>query len=334
MTAGNSSATMAFFLAPKISPAAEEALKSSAPLARDPVAVNSPTEKRRAASWAGWVRNVLPSQRPERGGTIRDRGYWESVESVNSRRSRRPRSSTYRTPSQRLKRMGSDQIVRWNTAKELSKRSRPPDDNQHASIPQITHQGIHRRLQITRRRDRDDNYPKATDRGQEDALRSQRLDSVATNVIDRRLLHTQKLVKAKEEAHKQRRSLKESGDYLGVQGFNPETGELDVITPTESDEGNQPTNFTDDSPIINVKGLDIGHRSRLTPDEEPKWMKKMRLAIQQEKLRQFETEKQQLRAMNMPLKWRRKTKQWSSAHEPALSTIAQSQLSTSSSGIN
>lgn len=34
----------------------------------------------------------------------------------------------------------------------------------------------------------------------------------------------------------QRRSLKESGDYLGVQGINPLTGEPDHITPFSSDE--------------------------------------------------------------------------------------------------
>lgn len=35
---------------------------------------------------------------------------------------------------------------------------------------------------------------------------------------------------------RQRRSLKESGDYLGVQGVNPLTGKPDHITPFSSDE--------------------------------------------------------------------------------------------------
>ena len=327
---------MAFFLSPIISPAAEEALKSPAPLTQDPVTVNPPTEKRRAASWTGWVRNVLPSQRPERGGTLRDKGYWESVDTVSSKRSRRQRSSTYGTPIQRLKRMGSDQIIRWNTAKELSKKwSKSPDDSQRVTIPENTLTDVQRRRWITRGKDRDDNYSKTTRRERGEGHHSQRLDSVATSVIDRRLSHAQKLIKAKEEAHKQRRSLKESGDYLGVQGFNPETGELDVMTPTESEESNQPSKSEDESPHSIDKRLDIGHRSSwLIPDEEKKQLKRLHLAIQQEKLRQFDTEKQQLRAMNRPLKWRRKTKQWSFAHEPALSTITQSQPSTSPSGMN
>ncbi|KAK4130013.1 hypothetical protein BT67DRAFT_248475 [Trichocladium antarcticum] len=45
---------------------------------------------------------------------------------------------------------------------------------------------------------------------------------------------TRDLFLAKRELRRQRRSLKKSGDFLGVTGVNPYTGELDVITPPTS----------------------------------------------------------------------------------------------------
>ena len=47
---------------------------------------------------------------------------------------------------------------------------------------------------------------------------------------------THELLLAKEEARRRRRNLKQSGDFLGVTGVNPFTGEMDVITPTSSSE--------------------------------------------------------------------------------------------------
>lgn len=231
--------------------------------------------------------------------------------------------------------MGSDQIIRWNTAKELSKKwSKSPDDKHRLTIPEITLNDVQRWSWAVKGNE-GSGIPSDTPISQhvsygneDDAIRSQRLDSVATSIIDRRLSQAQRLVRTKHEAHRQRRSLKESGDYLGVQGFNPETGEFDVITPTESEESNAPLKPTGEH--FNKTRLEIESCSQLPPEQQ-KEIKKLRLAIQEEKLRRLDAEKQQLRDIGASLKWRRKTKQWSSAHEPALSTIAQSQTSSSPS---
>ncbi|KAK3182327.1 hypothetical protein K4F52_006329 [Lecanicillium sp. MT-2017a] len=231
--------------------------------------------------------------------------------------------------------MGSDQIIRWNTAKELSKKwSKSPDDKHRLTIPEITLNDVQRGSWAVKGNEgsgipSDTPISQHVSYGNEDnAIRSQRLDSVATSIIDRRLSQAQRLVRTKHEAHRQRRSLKESGDYLGVQGFNPETGEFDVITPTESEESNAPLKPTGEH--FNKTRLEIDSCSQLPPEQQ-KEIKKLRLAIQEEKLRRLDVEKQQLRDIGASWKWRRKTKQWSSAHEPALSTIAQSQTSSSPS---
>ncbi|KOS17958.1 hypothetical protein ESCO_003135 [Escovopsis weberi] len=50
----------------------------------------------------------------------------------------------------------------------------------------------------------------------------------------RRTSEAHRLVHKCLESRRRRQSLKRSGDYLGVQGINPETGEFDVMTPTDS----------------------------------------------------------------------------------------------------
>ncbi len=53
-------------------------------------------------------------------------------------------------------------------------------------------------------------------------------------VAAREQSRVKQLFDSKRESRRRRQSLKESGDFLGVQGVNPETGEMDVLTPTTS----------------------------------------------------------------------------------------------------
>lgn len=57
------------------------------------------------------------------------------------------------------------------------------------------------------------------------------------SIIERRLALTRQMMEAKKEARRQKQCLRKGGDYLGVQGVNPATGQLDTESPTDS-EGN------------------------------------------------------------------------------------------------
>ncbi|CAK7234377.1 hypothetical protein SBRCBS47491_008927 [Sporothrix bragantina] len=107
--------------------------------------------------------------------------------------------------------------------------------------------------------------------------------------------------KRKMEVHRQRKNLKESGDYLGVQGINPETGQLDVLTPTT---GSKSTVSSDASA---VPGGSV-----------------------QSSMDRYEEKKDKLRRQQSLIRWRKDTGQWSSVAEPGLSPIAQSRNSTPS----
>lgn len=114
----------------------------------------------------------------------------------------------------------------------------------------------------------------------------------------------------------QRRSLKESGDYLGVQGVNPLTGEPDHITPFSSDERSEinvdtkqghvhvPRNFTsrDASGAGSLVG-DIEGQSSARPERMEAVVAHPNHGKQVDK------------------------SQWSSVQEPNLSTIEQSSTS-------
>lgn len=154
-----------------------------------------------------------------------------------------------------------------------------------------------------------------------------KLSPETASMFDRRLSNVRRTLEAKNESRRQRRSLKESGDYLGVQGINPETGQLDIITPTESER----SSVSDDT----LRRINTVRRTLKDAKDSYKgataWtereMKKILVGKERAKNQRLEKEKQKHQNIIQAVKWRRNTKQWSSVHEPNLSPIAQSQTS-------
>lgn len=138
-----------------------------------------------------------------------------------------------------------------------------------------------------------------------------------------------RFIEEKKESRRLRRNLKESGDYLGVQGFNPETGRLDVVTPTESDRSSGLSQETQRKLLILQNTLkNARHSYKSTVQQSEREAKKILLKSEKEKLRRLEKEKEEVKDTNKAVKWKRHTRQWSSAQEPDLSPIAQSVIET------
>lgn len=115
---------------------------------------------------------------------------------------------------------------------------------------------------------------------------------------------SQRLYLERREKRRQRRSLKESGDYLGVQGINPSTGEMDVLTPSNSSAS---------SPF--------GSLARAVQDKRAAY-EGARRALRSEKMRKWEMDKAALKAeRRRRVRWTRNDSAWSSAVEPDLSPI-------------
>lgn len=122
--------------------------------------------------------------------------------------------------------------------------------------------------------------------------------------------NSQQLYLARRERHRLRRSLRESGDYLGVQGINPATGELDVLTPTSS------------------SASEFASLAQTVSDRRNAY-EMARKQLQTEKMRKWERDKEAIKAEHRNnVKWMKKRSGWSSAIEPALSPIAQSSAAT------
>ncbi|KAG6366368.1 hypothetical protein INS49_000545 [Diaporthe citri] len=198
-------------------------------------------------SFASSLRKLLPSNRPEKGHTIR-------TGRNNLSESRQDDAHTIEkqgSPGSDPGGESADRIVRWNTAIEPS-----PSSNSTPST------------------------------------------------------RTQQLYLAHREKRRLRRSLRESGDYLGVQGINPATGELDVLTPTSSSA----------SEFASLAQTVANKRSAYEA---------ARRQLQAEKMRKWERDKEAIRAEHRnTVRWMKRRSGWSSAIEPALSPIAQSSAAT------
>ncbi|KAG7131247.1 hypothetical protein HYQ45_010174 [Verticillium longisporum] len=121
----------------------------------------------------------------------------------------------------------------------------------------------------------------------------------------------------------QRRQLRESGDYLGVQGVNPSTGELDTMT---SSSGSQASYLEEE---LRQKLLAVKRRGSralrayrkpvngLTPDDHASLLQRER----QKLLNAGSSSTDVLRARKA-VRWRRDPGQWSSVIEPDLSPIS------------
>ncbi|CAK7217349.1 hypothetical protein SEUCBS140593_003183 [Sporothrix eucalyptigena] len=217
----------------------------------------------------GFITKLFPSKKPERGGTLREHGSPQRAPGQPgtkhvSRRLQRKNSRTDPYQSQAA-------ISRRTTRNESSIRIKAP-----GAWPSVTESKSTIYCEP--------GPPVSTSH---DAFRG---DNLIPEIPFQK----------KIEVHRLRKDLKDSGDYLGVQGINPETGQLDVLTPTTGSKSTLSSNSTSAVPGGSV----------------------------QSSMERYERGKDRLRRQQSLIRWRKDTGQWSSVAEPGLSPIAQSMSST------
>jgi hypothetical protein len=134
-----------------------------------------------------------------------------------------------------------------------------------------------------------------------------------------------KMFLAKQEARRLRRTLKERGDFLGVTGVNPVTGEMDVLTPTSSSEEHQSGLSVEQ---MNPQLALLARRAQQAREEYEAAQQEADIQRHKERQDKAERYKEAIRLAQQPVKWRREEGQWSSVAEPGLSPIAQSTNNT------
>ncbi|SCO85359.1 uncharacterized protein FRV6_09486 [Fusarium oxysporum] len=304
-----------------------------------------PTRSATLGDVGDWFRNKLPSHRAERGGTLRNNGGWEVGEAagnsssqlqhkVNNRTSAQHHSASNRRGGQRSKTGGSDRLVDWNTPKNLSEAVPEPtsaskDKGNEPSLPAYRRWNEFGSLRICKKRGqkkRSDSIEAEKDKEKQPIRRSSRAQSFAAviqgtpSILE--VLEANR--KARRKAREDRESLRESGDYLGVQGINPQTGILDLT----SDSGESTLSSKTEQKLLNLEAQAKNALSAAERKEAEIEIVKIHLDHEVEKARRQEKAEKQL-AASATAKWRRGTHQWSSVQEPDLSPIAQSHRSTS-----
>lgn len=345
---------MSYFTPPKIAdhPPRTSAHDFSLDSVRKPGARTDKQMAERASSIGDWMRSKLPSRRPERGGTRRDQGYWEQLDRGDKPLSYPRRRATDNHRNRRSDTGDSDLITKWNTAKDLPKPSRGPTT---AGIPRRAVSSAKPKRAFSNDDQRRVSWlspadgkvqlsmlpvQPATASGSE-IERNFRLGAIdgakvpeappETLAADRRLSLARKAIEEKKELRRRRQELKESGDYLGVQGINPDTGQLDVITPTDSGRSSASQETTQKINAIRqaLRGAKSNYKEAAQQSERE--IQKIILDKERQKMKKIQKEKDEIQRLNQALlKWRRHTRQWSSAQEPDLSPIAQSHKSGAS----
>lgn len=333
---------MSYFLPPKVSDVAPRQTTSLAlPKQNQPIR-RTQTESPQSAP-RGWMKKMMiPSRRPERGGTSREQGYWEQMEVEGKVRPRRRMTDSQYS-------MGdvsadSSHITRWNVPKDIPKeqpralpqRQRVVSAKPGSPLPPITKQknrswswGPQRSAgdQISVRKlggalPSDDWNDGNNQPGGISTTKTDSLSMDSETAKQKKQLQRRDVLRARKARRRQRQSLRESGDFLGVQGVNPHTRELDVMSPTNS------------SPMSTISHQEIVHSVMSTLRD--KWKsrryhrttdpltKDKHIEGNDTKLSGLQKEKKRTRDLGKGVRWKRRVGEWSSLQEPNLSPISAS----------
>ncbi|KAL7797061.1 hypothetical protein V8C43DRAFT_329416 [Trichoderma afarasin] len=304
---------------------------------QEPMLTGAQTERRRSVSLGGWVKNMFPSQRPERGGTSREQGYWEQKEKEGKQRPRRRMTDSQYSVGDVS--VDSSHITRWNVPRDVSRdqpsdlpeqplsvvpaTSKPPSPPRD-SLPDRSwswspHNGSEEQISVTKvggvlQR----NYDQSND-----ARRSSLGIQTGTSAERKQPLKQDLLQRARSKARqRERRSLRESGDYLGVQGVNPHTGELDIVSPTVSSAESSADHHETPRRILRTwHNVLRSHKSRDSPSRDGT------IEDEDHRVARSLRGKKKVRELNKAVRWMRRGQ--SSLQEPDLSPIAQSLRSVS-----
>lgn len=291
-------------------------------MVKDTSTGNSPPREKRQTSLSNFISKLLPSHRAEQGGTARD-----------------PRATNDNESAYRDLGINPNDLTEWNLPQDAPFRPPRPEETVRSRLPIDHNRATNRGRPLTRDAvDHPSRIPKYASKshfpwspkslGEHLALK----DSSAARTLPSKLppIATSEIhdaLKAKEAIRRNRRSLKESGDWLGVQGADPYSGEFAVLTPTS-------TLSSDTTPLsakYRLAELSERQRGAIAAYEEARLEEQVeteRILLQKErakleKMEHAKEERRQLQQDKLPT-WSQHRRRWSSVAEPGLSPIPQS----------
>ncbi|KAI1172388.1 hypothetical protein F4777DRAFT_601646 [Nemania sp. FL0916] len=280
---------------------------------KDATARNGFLPRKRHTSLSSLFSKILPSNRAEHGGTARAQDLTGESDSAYIDLGLNP-----------------NDLTGWNLAQD-----RPPGTHSCEPKPRIQHR---RSQSWSLQRERPPLHHGGNQSPRKIHQPTLSLDipraphsEPATRELRRKLQpmtneEIRRMLKTKEDSRRHRRNLKESGDWLGVQGADPYSGEFAVLTPTSSLSSETTTNSTKKRLVElarRQKTAKIAYEQAMLDEEAEK--EKILLRKGQSKLKKIEHVKETLRKKQQRFPaWSQHRRHWSSAFEPGLSPIPQS----------
>ncbi|KAK5633853.1 hypothetical protein RRF57_009567 [Xylaria bambusicola] len=272
-------------------------------------------------SLSNFISKILPSHRPEQGGTARGPHVTNDSDSAYIDLGMNP-----------------NDLTEWNLAQDPPVRPPPPEQitnsHQHMNKNPSTQRG---RSRLRDKLIQPSRIPQQTT-GPDFPLPRKSLEGPQARESSSRAwrqrdksqpITTDEIhdaLKTKEARRKSRRSLKESGDWLGVQGADPYSGEFAVLTPTST----LSSETTPPSAKYRLAQLSERRRGAIAAYEEARLeeqaeTEKILLRKGRSRLEKMEDAKEQRRQLQPKFPtWSQQRRRWSSVHEPVLSPIPQS----------
>ncbi|KAH8681002.1 hypothetical protein BX600DRAFT_428975 [Xylariales sp. PMI_506] len=261
--------------------------------------------RNKATAFVQFLGRLLPSNHPEQGGTFYDQD--------------RSGDSAYIDLG-----INPEELVQWNIAQDLSPGRRaqletqPQPETGGSNNSQSRGQGLTRntKLPVSEQAPQLPNSVPHAPHG--------------TDILSPSGIHA--LLQSKERNRQNRRELKANGDYLPVTGYDPWSGEWNVLTPTDSISSD--TTSPSMEQTLAKLGQDVKSAKLVyeqARNRELAHREKVKLAKVQTKLDRIERAKNDIKRQHRNIKWKRHGEHWSSVAEPNLSPIAQSQAGTPSS---
>ncbi|KAK4666825.1 hypothetical protein QC763_303660 [Podospora pseudopauciseta] len=275
-------------------------------------------------SMSSFFNKLRPSKRPERGGTIRHKRN-SSSSADGQKGSSIPVPAASSAPSGVTGPRDSDIIPasRWNMPIPIPHRMQ----STRAALGKQPASSLPRLTINTSALKQDKPHPVEVDRrdwaprGNATAKKS----NIPTAQPTMSTGDTREIYLAKQELRQQRRTLKQSGDFLGVTSINPHTGVMDVITPTTSSEDATVSSPTDSHLAALAHTAQDAREAYVAAKTEAQIRKEHQKAE-----RRKEAARTVLNQHGGNVVWRKEGEAWACVAEPDLSPIPQSQRSVMS----
>jgi hypothetical protein len=173
--------------------------------------------------------------------------------------------------------------------------------------------------------------------GQKDAAKHSIPTAVDIQASVAALKRSQQIFEGKKARREERRSFRESDDFIGVQGVNPRTGYPDPSTGTSSSAGDFVSESTRQKLEADEKRMATASREYKAAlerrENEMRRLERERERRRREKKDRAEKKRAQLRArVRKDGRWRNDGNTWSMVTEPGLSPIVQSIAGTPTHG--